>query len=128
MRFLVDASLSPVVVQALTDGGHEAVHVVDVLRLDAPDEAIFDLAAHERRVIVAADTDFGEIVARRRTMFPSLVLFYRQVGRRPIEQGQTLLAQLDDVEAELSQGAIVVIEDERIRIRSLPILPTDKDR
>jgi predicted nuclease of predicted toxin-antitoxin system len=128
VRFLVDASLSPVVVQALADGGHEAVHVGDVLRLDAPDEAIFDLAAHERRVIVAADTDFSEIVARRRTTLPSLVLFHRQVGRRPIEQAQTLLAQLDDVEAELAQGAIVVIEDERIRIRSLPILPTDEDR
>jgi predicted nuclease of predicted toxin-antitoxin system len=128
VRFLVDASLSPVVVQALADSGHEAVHVGDVLRLDAPDEAIFDLAVHERRVIVAADTDFGEIVARRGTTLPSLVLFHRQVGRRPIEQAQTLLAQLDDVEAELSQGAIVVIEDERIRIRSLPILPTDEDR
>lgn len=128
MRFLVDASLSPVVVQALADSGHEAVHVGEVLRLDAPDEEIFDLAAREHRVIVAADTDFGEIVARRRTTLPSLVLFHRQVGRRPLEQAQTLLAQLGDVEPELSKGAIVVIEDERMRIRSLPILPADEER
>ncbi len=92
MRFLIDASLSPVVVQAFEDSGHEAVHVGEALRLDASDEAIFDLAARERWVIVAADTDFGEIVARRRTTLPSLVLFHRQVGRRPLEQAQTLLA------------------------------------
>lgn len=128
MRFLVDASLSPIVVQALADGGHEAVHVGEVLRLDAADEEIFNLAAREHRVIVAADTDFGEIVARRRTTLPSLVLFHRQVGRRPIEQAQTLLAQLGDIATDLAKGAIVVIEDERIRIRPLPILPSDEER
>ena len=68
----------------------------------------------------------GEVPGRRKPVTGGLVLFHRQVGRRPIEQAQTLLAQLDDVEAELAQGAIVVIEDERIR--SLPILPTDEDR
>jgi hypothetical protein len=65
MRFLVDASMSPVVVQELRLAGHNAVHVGEVLRLDAPDEDILEHAARDARVIVAADTDFGELLAAR---------------------------------------------------------------
>jgi hypothetical protein len=48
MRFLVDASMSPVVVQELGTAGHDAVHVGEVLRLDAPDADILEYAARRR--------------------------------------------------------------------------------
>jgi predicted nuclease of predicted toxin-antitoxin system len=38
LRFLVDASISPVVAEELRSAGHDAVHVGDVLRLDVADE------------------------------------------------------------------------------------------
>ena len=37
MRFLIDASMSPVVVQELRRAGHDAIHVGGVLRLNSPD-------------------------------------------------------------------------------------------
>lgn len=83
MRFLIDASLSPAVVQLLNDAGHQAVHVGETLRLDASDAEVVDLAAADERVIVSADTDFGAILARRGTAKPSLILFRRHTGRRP---------------------------------------------
>lgn len=81
MRFLVDASMSPVVVQELREAGHDAVHVGEVLRLDAPDVDILEHAVREGRVIVAADTDFGDLLAARQGAEPSVVLFHRQTGR-----------------------------------------------
>jgi predicted nuclease of predicted toxin-antitoxin system len=121
VRFLIDASLSFRVAEALQKAGHDAVHVRDVLTVDAADSTIFDHAARNGRVIVSADTDFGELLARRGTAQPSLVLLRRRTRRRPSEQSTLLLTQLPEVASDLHAGAIVVIEEARVRIRSLPV-------
>ncbi len=87
----------------------------------ATDEDIFELAAREGRIIVSADTDFGTIPALRKTVEPSVILLRRSSGRRPDEQAELILGQLPRVEDSLERGSVVVIEDERVRIRSLPI-------
>lgn len=121
MRFLVDASMSPVVVLELRGAGHDAVHVGEVLSLAAPDVEILDYARSDARVIVAADTDFGELLASWQAAEPSVVLFHRQAGRHPREQAALLLANLPAVESDLHEGAVVVIEERRVRVRALPI-------
>ena len=113
--------MSPVVGQELREAGHDAVHVGDVLSLAAPDAEILEHAARDARVIVAADTDFGELLAMRQVSRPSVVLFHRQTGRRPREQAELLLANLPAVEADLDAGAVVVVEERRLRVRALPI-------
>lgn len=121
MRFLVDASLSPVVAQRLIEAGHDAAHVGEDLRLDASDDEILDHAAGEDRVIVAADTDFGELLARRTAVESSLILFRRRTHRRPADQTALILAHLPDVAHDLREGAVVIIEEARIRVRRLPL-------
>jgi predicted nuclease of predicted toxin-antitoxin system len=63
VRVLVDNPLSPLVTSLLRDAGHHAVHVLDYGLHEAPDEAIFDRAIQEDRVIVSLDTDFGTLLA-----------------------------------------------------------------
>lgn len=87
----------------------------------ATDEEIFDLAAREGRVIVSADTDFGTLLALRRTAEPSVVIFRRSLGRRPDTQARLLLEQLPQLEGPLRLGSVVVIEENRLRIRALPM-------
>jgi predicted nuclease of predicted toxin-antitoxin system len=121
VRFLVDASLSPAVAVLLIEAGHDAVHVGDALGLKVPDLEVLEHAAADGRVIIAADTDFGELLARRGVNSPSLVLFRRRTGRRPANQASLLLEHLPDVRPQLEEGAVVVIEEGRIRVRQLPI-------
>ncbi|QDU87410.1 hypothetical protein Pla175_07700 [Pirellulimonas nuda] len=121
MRLLVDNALSPLVALSLTEAGHDAVHVRDLGMSAAADEAIFDLAASEERIVVSADTDFGTLLALRRESKPSVVLLRGATPRRPLEQAELLLANLPAVEDDLAKGAVVVIQPGRVRVRRLPI-------
>jgi predicted nuclease of predicted toxin-antitoxin system len=119
VRFLVDMNISLEVAAELRRQGHDAVHLRDegLGRLD--DAAVFRKAAAERRVVVTFDLDFGEVMAFARERGPGVILLrLRSVG------AAAMFARLTDAIARaadaLEEGAIVVVEDRRIRTRRFP--------
>ena len=97
----------------------------DVAGLAAADDTtIFEHAEREQRVIVSADTDFGTLLALRNSQRPSVILFRGATPRHPNAQLQLLLANLGEIAASIAHGAVVVLEPQRIRVRTLPISPS----
>ena len=120
MRFLADMGVSQGIVERLRGQGHDAVHLRDQGLQKSPDNEVFAKAATEQRILLTFDLDFGEIVAFSEARNPSVVLF-RVQDTRTDQVWARLQYALPMAKEELDSGAIVVVEDRRIRIRRLPI-------
>jgi predicted nuclease of predicted toxin-antitoxin system len=121
MRLLLDNNLSPRLVELLTVQGWDVGHVRALGLRAAKDEAVLETARNDGRVLVSADTDFGALLAASHDPGPSIVLVRRVVGRRVEDMAGILIANLPQVEEDLRLGSIVVIGDDSLRIRRLPV-------
>lgn len=121
MQFLLDNSVSPLLASLLADDGHDALHMRAIMPTDSTDESVFEAAARLDRVLIAADVDFGALLANRSADRPSVVLFRRQ-KRSAADLHVALREALLLVESELAAGAMVVIGDASVRVRRLPIV------
>ena len=120
MRFLADMGVAGRVVEWLRESGHEVVHLRDEGLKRSPDQNIFLKAVNEERIILTFDLDFGEIVALSGSDKVSVILF-RLFDATATHVIQRLSVVLPACSEDLVQGAVVVVEEHRYRIRKLPI-------
>lgn len=121
MRLLLDNNLSPRLVGVFADAGWDVVHIRALGLHAAPDHVVLETARRDTRILVSADTDFGALLASSHAIGPSVVLVRRVIGRRVADLAGILIANLPPIEDDLVRGSIVVIGDDSLRIRSLPI-------
>jgi predicted nuclease of predicted toxin-antitoxin system len=121
VKLLVDANLSPRLVSLLTQAGHDVTHVFDLGMAEADDETVLARALAEERAVVTADTDFVTMLALTGAELPSVVLVRRDTGRRVAALASLLVANVAPLDVEIREGCIVVVEADRVRMRSLPI-------
>jgi len=121
VKILVDNALSPLLAELLSSQGIDAVHLRDILPVDASDFVVFDLAQSEGRIILSADTDFGAILANRNESHPSFVLLRHDTPSLPQQQVLLVLKILEHAKNDLQSGCIVSVNRGHARIRQLPI-------
>ena len=122
MSFLLDANLSPRLVEGLTSAGHDVRHVDGMGLLGATDEVIFTRAAEDGDVLITADSDFSMLLAARGASGPSVVLL-RHVAELPWPVHLALLVDnLPAVLQDLEAGAVVSLSQTRLAVRRLPIV------
>lgn len=120
MRILADVHISPSTVLRLNDLGHDAVRADTILPGSAADRAIVGLAVAEDRVILTQDLDFSEIIALSGDVRPSLITL--RLSDPTVENVNLVLESvLPDLEPAVVAGIAATVEDNRTRIRQLPI-------
>ena len=122
MRLLTDLHIAPRTVEFLRTLGHDVRRVTDLLPANASDKAIVERAAQERRTILTQDLDFSSIIALSGRAAPSLLSL--RLNSSKVELVNSVLQRMLPVlESDLEQGSIVTVEDQRIRLRRLPLDP-----
>lgn len=119
MKFLVDMPVSPKVCTFLKSCGHDAVHIFEI-DMFSPDEKIFKLAQKEDRIILSMDMDFSTILFLSKANSPGVILFRMRFPtvENICERIKKLLEQFKEKELACS---IVVVQDDRVRLRHLPL-------
>ena len=119
-KLLVDMNLSPEWVPALGKHGWQAVHWSTVGDPRASDMDIMDWAAAQQYVVFTHDLDFGTMLALSHEAGPS-VLQIRTQDTLPDYLEGSVVAALSQHGADLSAGALVVVDESRSRVRVLPM-------
>ena len=114
MRLLLDNNLSPRLVDVLAKDGWDVVHVGCFAASDRSSRPPATTAGPSARTPL-------DMLATSHEPGPSVVLVQRVIGRRVEQLAGLLLANLPQVDEDLRLGSIVVIGDDSLRIRRLPI-------
>lgn len=120
MRFLADMGVALGIVQWLRAEGHDTVHLREEGLQRLPNGEIFDKAATEGRILLTFDLDFGEILSLSGGRLVSVILFRLRNTRTPHVR-ERLAKVLTESGRDLEQGAVVVVEESRHRVRRLPL-------
>jgi predicted nuclease of predicted toxin-antitoxin system len=113
VKLLFDSCMSPVVADELRAEGTDVVWVGDWPR-DPGDPAILAQAYREGRVLITLDNDFGELIVARKHPHVGLV---RLVDVPLAETTATCRQVVSFYARELAEGAIIVVEKGRTRVR-----------
>ena len=119
MKFLFDQSADFRLIDHLRGLGHDVMAISRDYPHSLADEDVLAIARQERRILVVADRDFGELIFNQGLTHAG-VLFFRLPGT----QLQTKIEHLDQAlqvhSDEMAAGEFVVVAPGSIRVASRP--------
>jgi predicted nuclease of predicted toxin-antitoxin system len=120
MKILLDMNMSPQWIDVLINKGISAVHWSNVGSSNASDAEIMNFAKENHFIVFTHDLDFGAILSITKGQKPSVVQL--QINDvYPEIDSDYLVSALNAVKEELEEGALLIIDAKRTRIRVLPL-------
>lgn len=120
MKILVDMNLSPDWLPVLQQAGWEANHWSKVGEPTVPDTELLAWARQHAWVVLTQDLDFSELLYHTQAGTPSVVLLRLRNELDSARQAR-VCALLHTASMALESGALLVIDEQRARLRRLPI-------
>jgi predicted nuclease of predicted toxin-antitoxin system len=120
LKIVVDMNLSPDWALVFQNEGWPSAHWSMVGDPKASDQEIMGWALAGGYLVFTHDLDFGTTLALTRAIGPSVVQL-RSQDVIPSACDRFVVAAIRQHESELLQGAILVVDDQRLRVRILPI-------
>jgi len=120
LKFLLNMNLPRLLGRLLEAAGHTWRHVADVGLYKAADQEILAVAKASQEVVITHDLDYGQLLAFSGDTWPSVIIV-RQRNIHPRALFETITRNWEGLRPALEAGAVVIIEEGALRIRSLPI-------
>jgi predicted nuclease of predicted toxin-antitoxin system len=108
--------VSPRTVAFLRELGHEAVRLNEIGLDHAVDADVVGHAVRHGQIVLTFDLDYPALLTLQPARRTSAIVF-RTVNADPMWVNSRLSQSLPLIQEVLEQGAIVVVEDARVRIR-----------
>jgi len=121
VKVLLDQGLPRGAVGELRRLGIDVVHTGDIDMSGASDREILDYARRDNRTVVTLDADFHALMALSNARSPSVVRI-RIEGLRAERLADLVARVLSLCQTDLEAGAMVTVEERRVRVRSVPLL------
>ena len=122
MRLLGDVNIAAATIQALRARGFDVLALTEVGLHRLQDVDILAQAAREGRSVVTFDRRFTTSLALFRMELPSVIVLSIR-DQTPASATPKLLSALEQHREVLDEGAIVIVDDDRTRVRRLPLTP-----
>lgn len=120
MQLLLDQGLPRTAAKLLREAGIDTVHVGEINMSTAKDAEILERGHKEQRVIITLDSDFHRLLALSSAHKPSVVRV-RIEGLKAKAYVPLITTILTQCAQDLKQGCVVTVQNQKIRIRHLPI-------
>jgi predicted nuclease of predicted toxin-antitoxin system len=119
MNFLFDQSADFRLIPHLRELGHDVEAISRNYPPGLVDEDVLTIARTERRILVVADRDFGELIFHQRLVHAG-VIFFRLPGADLQTKIDHLNRVLDEYAEELARGEFIVVTPGQIRVAGRP--------
>jgi predicted nuclease of predicted toxin-antitoxin system len=120
MRLLANMCISPKTVEFLRSLGYKVDRASELGLSTSKDREIIDYAAKSSMTLITMDLDVGRIIALIGGRKPSVILL--RLRKPTVENiNKKLSYTLHKTMDKLERGIIVVVEEQRIRVRELPL-------
>jgi predicted nuclease of predicted toxin-antitoxin system len=120
MRLVLDQNLPRYWLPILREAGHDVIVWSQVGASDADDIEICRWAHAHDRIVVTQDLDFGAILKATGALGPSVVILRARDGR-PAKLEREVLWTLERYTFSLQEGALVMVDHQKQRVRMLPL-------
>jgi predicted nuclease of predicted toxin-antitoxin system len=121
MKLLLDQGLPRAAATLLRDSGIDTIHVGEIGMAMASDAEIIWRGRDEGRTVVTLDSDFHVLLAIEGATTPSVIRI-RIEGLRAEAVAELLKVVLAQTADDLELGAVVSVQEDRIRVRRLPLV------
>lgn len=120
IKILIDMNLSPEWIEAFESNELNAVHWSQVSNPREKDSAIMEYARKNKFVVFTHDLDFGSLLAATNEEGPS-VIQVRTQDNLPDKLGDLVISAIKQYQNILEAGALIVIDEFKMRARILPL-------
>lgn len=117
LKFLTDENISPRIVSFLRKKGIDVVDVKEKGWHGNEDKYLMEIANKEKRFILTHDTDFGTLATNEGV--PCYGIIYMRLRNLKVSNVINILEKLLMVDKDIPEGSVIVVEDTRLRIRTI---------
>lgn len=117
VKILADENISPRILSFLRAKGIDAVDVKEKGWQGSNDRYVLEMAYADERFVLTHDSDFGTLAINEGA--PCYGIVYIRLKNLTVENVCGVLEKLLKVDIEIAKGSIIVVEDARVRIRSV---------